>query len=169
MERMALEVRDAKLEDLPAIVEIYNASIPGRLATADLDPVPVESKVPWFNEHQPGKRPLWVAVHEGEICAWLSYQSFYGRPAYDHTAEISVYVSPKYQRKGIGRTLLQKAIQQAPKFGLSTLLGFIFGHNMPSRNLFSEFGFKPWANLPRIAVLDGIERDLTIVGLRVSE
>jgi hypothetical protein len=33
--------------------------------------------------------------------------------------------------------------------------------------LFGEFGFERWAMLPRVAVLDGIERDLIIVGLRV--
>jgi len=32
-------IRDARAHDLPAIVAIYNAAIPGRMATADTDPV----------------------------------------------------------------------------------------------------------------------------------
>jgi phosphinothricin acetyltransferase len=49
-----------------------------------------------------------------------------------------------------------------------TVLGFIFGHNQPSLGLFGKFGFETWANLPRVANLDGIERDLIILGKRVA-
>ena len=38
-------LRDATEADLPAIVEIYNATIAGRMVTADTSPVTVESRV----------------------------------------------------------------------------------------------------------------------------
>ena len=38
----------------------------------------------------------------------------------------------------------------------------------PSRRLFDGFGFKRWALLPRVAELDGIERDLVFIGLRIA-
>jgi L-amino acid N-acyltransferase YncA len=34
--------------------------------------------------------------------------------------------------------------------------------------LFGKFGFNTWAQLPRVANLDGIERDLIILGKRVA-
>lgn len=162
-----MTIRDATEADLPAIVEIYNAAIPDRMATADTAAVSVESRAGWFREHDPKRRPLWVAVENGVIVGWLSFQSFYGRPAYHATAEVSVYVSPSKQRGGIGRLLLARAIEQAPRLGLKTLLGFIFGHNEPSLRLFEGFGFERWGILPRVAELDGVERDLIIVGLRL--
>ncbi|WP_339382997.1 GNAT family N-acetyltransferase, partial [Klebsiella aerogenes] len=62
------------------------------MVTADTMPVTVESREEWFNEHNPGKRPLWVIENpSGEIIGWVSFQSFYGRPAYDATVEISIY------------------------------------------------------------------------------
>jgi phosphinothricin acetyltransferase len=161
-------IRDAVEADLPTIVAIYNAAIPGRMATADTDPVSLQSRYSWFNEHTPGSRPLWVAQEGPSILGWLSFQSFYGRPAYRATAELSVYVSPRHQRAGIARGLLARAVQQAPGFGLRTLLGFVFGHNQPSLALFAAFGFERWAWLPRVAELDGVERDLVIVGRRVA-
>ena len=163
-----MTIRDAGEADLPAIVAIYNAAIPGRLATADTEAVSVESRRGWFSEHDRHKRPLWVAQLGSEIAGWLSFQSFYGRPAYHATAELSVYVTPSRQRTGIGAALLARAIESAPQLGLRTLLGFIFGHNEPSLRLFSRFGFRRWALLPRVAELDGVERDLVIVGLRVQ-
>ncbi|MNL65666.1 putative phosphinothricin acetyltransferase YwnH [compost metagenome] len=51
---------------------------------------------------------------------------------------------------------------------MNTLLGFIFGHNAPSLGLFASLGFTRWGDLPRVAVLDGVERDLIIVGRRVD-
>ena len=48
------------------------------------------------------------------------------------------------------------------------MLGFIFGHNEPSLRLFRGFGFADWGTLPRVAVLDGVERDLVILGKRLD-
>lgn len=161
--------RIARRDDLKAIVAIYNATIPSRLVTADTEPVTVESRIPWFEDHTPEKRPLWVTEIDGTIAAWLSFSSFYGRPAYDRTAEISIYVAEKYRRRGLGRYLLNAAITALPQLNIDTLLGFIFGHNTPSLNLFERHGFARWGILPRVAVLDDIERDLVIVGRRVNE
>jgi L-amino acid N-acyltransferase YncA len=163
-------IRDATLSDLVSIVAIYNAAIPGRMATADLEPVTVDSRRAWFAEHSPNARPLWVIQDErdsGEIKGWISFQSFYGRPAYNATAELSVYIAPNAQQRGYARQLVAEAIRRAPEFGLRTLLGFIFGHNEASLALFRSFGFETWAHLPRVAELDGIERDLLILGRRL--
>jgi phosphinothricin acetyltransferase len=163
-----MTIRDAKESDLPAIVAIYNASIPGRDATADTQPITIESRYSWFREHQPSTRPLWVALENDTILGWLSFQSFYGRPAYHATVELSIYVDPEHQRQGIGITLLAEAVAQAPRFGLKTLLGFIFVHNAPSLRLFEKLGFRRWGVLPGVAELDGEERDLIIVGRRLT-
>lgn len=84
------------------------------------------------------------------------------------TAELSIYITPNFQRKGIGSALLAKAVEHAPRLGLKTLIGFIFAHNDASLRLFEAFGFQRLGVLPRIAELDGVERDLRIVGLRLT-
>jgi L-amino acid N-acyltransferase YncA len=164
----SLNHRIATRDDLPEIVALYNATIPSRLVTADTEPVTVESRVRWFEAHAADFRPLWVVEAGGRIAAWLSFSSFYGRPAYNRTAEISVYVHQAQQRKGLGTYLLAEALADAPSLQLDTLLGFIFGHNAPSLALFEKFGFQRWGLLPKVAVLDGIERDLVILGRRTG-
>lgn len=165
---MSYSHRIACFKDLPAIVAIYNSTIPSREVTADTEPVSVESRHGWFSEHTPERRPLWVAEEAGQVIGWLSYSNFYGRPAYSGTAELSIYIDEKARGKGLGRYFLAQAIEFAPHIGVHTLLGFIFGHNLPSLKLFDTFGFERWANMPRVATLDGIERDLVIVGKRVA-
>ena len=162
-----LTVRDARESDLSRIVAIYNEAIPGRRSTADTEPVSVESRAPWFREHTPARRPLWVAEREGTVVGWLSFQDFYGRPAYGATAELSVYVSAAAQRGGVGRHLLARALEHAPALGLTTLVGFVFAHNTGSVSLFERHGFTRWGHLPRVARLDGVERDLLILGKRL--
>jgi L-amino acid N-acyltransferase YncA len=58
---------DATIEDLPAIVVIYNAAIPGRMATADLVPVTIDSRSTWFVKHCAETRPLWILTDADEI------------------------------------------------------------------------------------------------------
>ncbi len=164
---MSFTHRLATRGDLERIVDIYNATIPSRLATADTEPVSVESRVKWFEDHTPGFRPLWVVEVDGRIAAWLSFSSFYGRPAYHGTAELSVYVDASLRGRGLGSYLVTQAISYAPTLDLHTLLGFIFGHNESSLRLFERSGFARWGELPRVAILDGVERDLVIVGRRV--
>jgi L-amino acid N-acyltransferase YncA len=160
-------IRDAAEADLPAIVAIYNEAIRGRISTAQLDPVSVEGRVPWFREHSPAAHPLWVAEIDAQIAGWISFHSFITRCAYRSTAEISVYVSRKFRRRGVGRALLEKAIAHSPQLEISALVGCIFGHNEPSLRLFERLGFERWGFLPRIARVDGIECDLVIVGHHV--
>ena len=164
---MALSHRAARRDDLTRIVEIYNATIPSRMVTADLEPVSVDSRIRWFDEHTPGRRPLLVVELDGRVAAWLSFSSFYGRPAYDRTVEISVYVAEESRRQGLGSYLLAQAVSHAPALDIDTLLGFVFGHNQPSLALFGRFGFQRWGELPRVALLDSIERDVVILGRRV--
>ena len=160
-------IRDAAEGDLPAIVEIYNAAIRSRISTAQLDPVSVEERSPWFHEHSPESHPLWIAETEKQIVGWLSFHSFMPRGAYRGTAEISVYVTEKCRRTGVGRALLEKAISHSPRLEIRALVGCIFGHNEPSLRLFERLGFERWGFLPRIAQVDDIDRDLIMMGRHI--
>jgi phosphinothricin acetyltransferase len=164
-----LTYRDANDSDLKRIVEIYNSTIPSRMVTADTELVSVESRQKWFEEHNSNRRPLWVIEDKtNTIIGWVSFKSFYGRPAYDGTVEISIYLDEQHRGKGLGKEVLKYCIVNAAKFGIKTLLGFIFSHNEPSLRLFRHFGFEDWATMPNIALLDEKERGLKILGKRIA-
>jgi len=158
-----MTIRLATSNDLSKIVDIYNETIAGRMVTADTEEVSIEDKREWFNSHTEN-RPIFVYTDNNEVLAWLSYKSFYGRPAYDGTVEISIYITTKAQGKGLGKKLMEFAQHQAKKLHISVLLGFIFSHNVPSIKLFEHFGFNVWGELPNIAVMDNNYYSLTIFG-----
>lgn len=160
-------IRIATERDLPEIVAIYNESIPGRTATADTSPVTVHDRMSWFKEHDPKTHPIFVYEQDREIVGWTSLSKFYGRPAYKKTAEVSTYVTSKRHKSGIGTALRKHVIAVCPECGIQTLLSFVFAHNTASIRLNEKFGFTKWGHLPRVAELDGIERDLVIMGRRL--
>jgi phosphinothricin acetyltransferase len=157
-------IRDALESDLLAIIDIYNATVPTRMVTAELEPTTVEARLPSFREHSPDQHPFWVAESDGRVIGWLDFKKFLPRCAYRGTAEISVYVDEKFRRRGVARRLLEEAISRASSLGITAIVGLIFGHNEPSLKLFERLGFQRWGLLPAIARLDSVERDLIVMG-----
>lgn len=163
----ALNLRLATIDDLPAIVEIYNATIPGRTATAQLEPVSVEERRPWFAAHTPDRRPMWVAEQDGEIIGWVGLSDFHERAAYAGTAQVSIYLREDARGQGLGGRMLDHALAEAPRIGVTHLIGLVFAHNEASLALFRSRGFERWSRMPEIADMDGVLRDLVHVGRRV--
>jgi len=162
-----LTITRAEERDLPAIVEIYNSTVASRMVTADLEPVTVASRQPWFHNRNWDTHPIWVARIGETVMGWLSFQPYYGRPAYRATAEFSIYIAEQSRGTGVGSMLLDRAISGCHTLGIKTLLGFVFGHNQPSLRLLNKFGFEQWGMLPGACELDGVERDVVIMGRKV--
>jgi len=165
--REEMKIRDAVESDLPAIIKIYNAAVSTRVATAQLEPVTLEERRGWLKEHSADRHPFWVLDIDRQIAGWLTLKPFLPRCAYRGTAEVSVYVDEKFRRRGAGRTLLGEAIARARSLKIDAMVGLIFTHNEPSLKLFEQLRFEKWGLLPRVARLDEVERDLTILGRHV--
>jgi phosphinothricin acetyltransferase len=163
-----VRIREATEADLPAIVDIYNQSIPAGWSTADTRPIAVADRVEWFRKFDPARRPIWVAEADGRVVATVYLSSFYGgRAAYDATAEVSVYIATAHQRRGLGRRLKQWVIEQCPRLGVTTLLSMHFDHNEATRRINESLGFVQMGHLTEIAVVQGHRRGLVIWALRI--
>src|ERR1700746_4047614 len=116
-------IRDAIEADVPAIVDIYNAAIATRIATAQLEPVTVKEQRKGLSEHSPDRYPFWVAETDGRVIGWLSFKRFLARCGYRGAAEISVYVNENFRRQGVARRLLEEAVIHAPSLGITAAVG----------------------------------------------
>ncbi len=163
-----MQYRNATIEDLPTIVAIYNSTVQSRMVTADTELVSVSDKKNWFNKHHKN-RPLWVVENENNVMiGWISFQDFYGRPAYNGTAEISIYIHEDFRKKGCGKKMLQYVISKAESLEIHTLLGFVFEHNTNSIKMCESLGFETWGNLKDIAIMDNNQYSLKILGLKIN-
>ena len=164
-----MQIRLADINDLSQINDIYNQTIATRMVTADIEPITIEERTKSFQEyHCDSNRPLWVMADSNKIAGWLSFKSYYGRPGYRHTVEMSVYVGDGYRRQGISKKLIQNALGLAPELDIHTILGFVFKHNTPSISMLEYFDFIPLGHLPEVVNLDGIWRDVLIYGHHVQ-
>jgi phosphinothricin acetyltransferase len=151
-----MRIRIASEDDLPQIVEIYNQAVEQRGATADLNPLTVESRRQWFRGHTPSSWPIWVADRDGSVAGWCSLSPYRpGRLALRHTAEISYYVHKAHRRQGIAWQLIEHAIGQCPLLNIRHLMTFLLDINTPSIRILQQFGFSQWGHLPNVAEIDG--------------
>ncbi len=72
--------------DLTAILDVYNQSIAGKQATANLAPVTIAERADWFEVHMTNpKRPIYVVkTQQGESspCFYLILEFLYVFPLY---------------------------------------------------------------------------------------
>ncbi|MEE8338193.1 MAG: N-acetyltransferase family protein [Dehalococcoidia bacterium] len=136
-------VRPATVADLPAINRIYNDEVEHRVASWDFEPWGIEQRREWFAEHQRDvTTPVFVAEVDGRV-AGMSYLSWYRpRPGYRYTRENTVYIDPRFHRRGLGALLLGALIEAARESGLRTLIAVIEGSNEASVALHERLGFE---------------------------
>lgn len=165
-----MDIRIAKIEDLGAIVEIYNQAIAIGQKTADLTPVSVEERKAWFEAHPVDKYPILVAQQDDAILGYLTLSAYRpGRMALRHTAEVSYYVHFNHHRKGVASNLLQQAIEMCPTLQIKTLFAILIDSNEASIKLLEKFGFERWGYLPRVAEFDGLEFGHYYYGYRLPK
>ena len=156
--------------DLADIVEIYNQSILTKESTADLEPVTVADRLPWFREHQNDpQRPLYVVKNdEGVVMAWGSFSDVKSRSAYRISSEISIYVSNQFQRRRLASVLLEWMLEQAPGLGIQSILALIFAHNTASIGLFTKFEFEDWGKMRSVCDMGDFVADVVMMGKLIA-
>lgn len=63
-------------------------------------------------------------------------------PASSHVADLGLMVAKGHRRRGIGRALLEQAVEWARGTGVSKLELHVFPHNEPAIQLYEAFGFR---------------------------
>lgn len=135
-----LAIRDAKLEDLGAITEIYNEAILRTVATFDTEPKTVDEQKVWFVSHS-SKYPILVAELDGAVVGWASLSAWSDRCGYSDTAEISLYIKEEYGGKGIGRKLTETILKKGKNAGLHTVVARIAESGEASMHILENLGF----------------------------
>lgn len=167
---MEVNIRIAQPTDLLRIVDIYNQAIHSKCSTADLSPLKVEDRKAWFAEHPPQKYPIFVAEIDGGVIGWCSLSAYRpGRMALRFTAEISCYIDQAFQRRGIGKALLNHVMAACPKLEIKNVFGILLERNVASTRMMESLGFGRWGYFPRVADFDGEECGHLYFGKRVPD
>jgi RimJ/RimL family protein N-acetyltransferase len=84
---------------------------------------------------------VFVAENEDGIVARLSLARD-SHPASAHVADLGLMVAAGHRRRGIGRSLLEQAVEWARESGIEKLELHVFPHNQPAIKLYEQFGFE---------------------------
>jgi RimJ/RimL family protein N-acetyltransferase len=84
---------------------------------------------------------VYVAENEHGIVARLSLARD-SHPASPHVADLGLMVAAAHRRRGIGRALLEQAVDWARENGVEKLELHVFPHNEPAIRLYEQFGFE---------------------------
>ena len=165
-----MSIRLAECRDIEWLVEIYNQAIASRRSTADMDLFTVEERLTWFGEHQLSDYPIYVYEINNKVVGYLYFTAYRpGRRAMKYTAEISYYIHNNYQRRGIGKKLMEFAIEKGRELNFRSLIAILLQWNVPSIRLLEKFGFREWGCLPGIADFDGEICSHLYYGLKIYD
>jgi L-amino acid N-acyltransferase YncA len=159
---ITIDVRPALPDDAPALARIYNQGIEDRIATLEIAPRTPDERRHWLHGRGP-RHPVVVGDVAGAVVGWASLNSFNPRAAYDHVADISVYVERGWRGRGVGRRLLTSLIALGRELGYHKLVLAAFPFNDAGIALYERVGFTTVGVYHEQGQLDGKWVDVIVM------
>ncbi|HWZ04698.1 MAG TPA: GNAT family N-acetyltransferase [Mucilaginibacter sp.] len=163
-----IKLRDAREEDLAAILDIYNDVIINTTAVYSEKPHTLQMRKEWYRERVNNNFPVYVAEANGKIAGFSSFGHFRAWPCYRYTVEVSVYVEQSFRGKGISKILLGALIDRARAMNIHAVIAGISADNEISIKLHQSFGFKEVANFKEVGYKFGRWLDLKFLELLID-
>lgn len=155
-------IRTALASDAEAICRIYNQGIEDRVATLETEARTPEERREWLGARGP-RQPVIVAEADGAVIGWASLNRFNPRPAYDHVADLSVYVERSERGRGVGRRLLERLVELGRELGYHKLVLAAFPSNAAGMALYERMGFTRVGIYREQGLLDGQWVDVIVM------
>jgi phosphinothricin acetyltransferase len=147
-------------EHWPEVKDIYERGIASGNATFQTTAPTWEE---WDRTHVKTCR---LIAKQENILGWAALSQISARPVYKGVAEVSIYIHPEAQNKGIGANLLEALITESEKQGFWTLQAGIFPENKASIRIHEKHGFRLVGRRERIGQMNGIWRDTVLLERR---
>lgn len=142
-------IREVKNEDAAQIAEIYNYYIQNTHHTFETDPLSSDEMLARIVSIRE-RYPYLVADDGGEVLGYVYGAQFKLRQAYEHTAEVSIYVKNDAKKKGVGTQLYFELFDKLKESNIHAMIAGIALPNDPSIMFHERLGFKKVAHFNEI-------------------
>ena len=146
-----IQLTPARIEHKDDCVEIMNSALSeGKNGHQEiLEGIDAEE---WFKSLHSNSLNLVVATKNDRVTAWASLTEYReGRKAFLDAQEITFYVHPDFQRKGLATSLVDYLEDEARQKGIQNLIAILLGDNFPSIELLLSKGYEEWGRMPGVA------------------
>ena len=138
-----MEIRTGKLADVSSITDIFNYYIEHSNARFEESPLSLDNRLKWFSQYEPDSRhQIYVASDNGKLIGFACSQPYRAMAAFDETVEVTVYLAPFIQGKGVGSKLYEKLFSAIQAHGVHRVLSGVALPNEASIALHKRFGFR---------------------------
>jgi phosphinothricin acetyltransferase len=166
----APEIRSADVADMPSVTEIYAHEVRFGTATFELIPPDLAEMTRRLRALTEGGFPYLVAALEGRVVGYAYAGLYRPRPAYRFVVENSVYLQPAVHRRGIGRQLLQRLIEECEARGFRQMIAVIGDSaNAASISVHSRCGFEMVGTHPNVGLKFGRWLDTVMMQRALGE
>jgi len=139
----SVSIRPASTADIPAITAIYGHSVQTGTASFELEPPTEAEMARRMQALLDGGYPYIAAEIDGTLAGYAYAGSYRPRPAYRYSVEDSIYIDPTAQRRGVGRALLLRLIEECERRGFRQMIAVIGDSaQVPSIELHRAAGFR---------------------------
>ena len=146
-----MKLRPATTADIPAITAIYAHAVRHGTASFELEPPTEGEMTRRMQAVLDGKFPYLAAEIDGKLAGYAYASLYRTRPAYRFTVENSVYVAADMHRRGVGKALLQRLIDECTARGYRQMIAVIGDSDQAaSIGVHKACGFEPAGNLRSI-------------------
>lgn len=142
-------IREVKLSDAKAIVDIYNYYILNTNITFEEKQLTVDDMEERIIE-KTTKHPWIVYERNGQVIGYAYLSGWHSRSAYRYSNEASIYLDRNEKGHGIGKELFSKLLEISKGYGVHTIVSGITIPNKESISLHEKFGFKKIAEFEEI-------------------
>lgn len=164
----APRLRLATPDDAAAVRAIYAPYVRDTTVSFELQ-VPEVDEVAGRITRTLERFPWLVAEEPSRILGYAYAGPHRDRPAYQWTAEVSVYTASDAHRRGLGRALYTALFDLLRLQGLATALAGIAQPNPASVAFHEALGFRPVGVYPRVGFKHGAWRDVGWWSLRLGD
>jgi phosphinothricin acetyltransferase len=151
-----LEITEAYLSQ---VLDIYNHYIQNSTATFHIQPLTWEEmrRIVFFTDP---RLKTYIALDREKLAGYCILGRYKEREAYAITAEVTIYLHPKYTGRGIGSQALKFIERLARQNQFHSLLSGICGENSASIKLFEKNGYTRCAHYKEVGEKFGRLLDL---------
>lgn len=160
---MSYIMREARIEDIESITNIYNQGIEDRIATLETRLRDTDEMKEWFATRGNKYKVIVIEDCEGMVRGWASINVFNSRCCYSGVGDISIYVERDMRGKGLGKQILNYLIEVAKKQDFNKLVLSTFESNEIGKKLYKSAGFREVGTYMNQGILDGKFVNITIM------